>query len=163
MVGKALGVERPSAVPAVIDLNGAYLPKATSMDAFLEGILSLLDDDENSIDVIVTDLKDKGKVMVLGEAFAASRNATGNALMKHFVFLDKGADWHTLGHEIMRVLLDSAHRSFVNRDPITALFREGVADKPTKVGASKRLGPFKGDGPGTNDKATIRGHAEDLP
>ena len=77
--------------------------------------------------------------------------------MQNFVVIGVWRDSFTLMHEIMHILLNEGHPRTPVDDPATALFYSGT------VATTKRIGPYDGNGSGSNDTFTMRDNAENLP
>lgn len=159
------------ATGASIDMGGAGDPGVALPSPLLDGftytpgvistfnadeiaVIAKKDADHNSIDTFYVEAITQGD---RGQAYPATRNQTGNPAGDNFVVIAANEGPVTLAHEVMHILLDSAHRA----DPSVALFRSPTTTKA--VTGTKRIGPFPSDGPGTTDTATIRAAAENLP
>ncbi|MFY0576258.1 hypothetical protein ACN28S_19565 [Cystobacter fuscus] len=127
-------------------------------------ILAYKDSNANTIDVFYVErlLNSGGR----GTSYPKARNQSGNPLNSNWVVMSSatagGGYPNTLAHELMHVLLDTAHRP---NEPATALFRGGTTPNKS-VGGTKRIGPYPGAasaGVGNSDVTVIRANAETLP
>jgi hypothetical protein len=127
-----------------------------------QAIVAFRDSDPDTIDIFYVDQTTEATIPLLkGVAYPAVRNATGDSAFQGFVVLSRRRNALTIAHEIMHVLLNSAHR--VN-EPRTALLHPTDPGKdPDK---QKRMGPYpdaQGAGVGVRDTETVRSNAETLP
>lgn len=155
--------------PVAIDLGGGQgraLPAAL-LDGFRpnrsvvrtptaseRAIIELKDGNAATIDVFYVE-------EVLGSAVATAyppmRNRSGEPRLVDFTVVGaKGKRPFTLAHELMHILLDSAHRT---REPSVSLFRSPTSGA-NRVRATKRVGPNGSTGVGATDTRIIRGAAQ---
>ena len=100
-----------------------------------------------------------------GYSYNKAANSTGDTNYQGFVVISNQRAPFVLAHEFLHILLDTGHPRTPVDDPGTALFHAPVS-LTNVVGGTKRIGPYPGDGPGsngTNDTYTIRETAENLP
>jgi len=140
--------------------SGGYVTIGTPDE---RAIAPLKDADANTIDVFYVHLlnTDGGR----GASYPVVRNNSGDPKYNNMIIVNAGSagggDPMNLAHEIMHVLLNSAHRG----DPNTAVFKGGTSLNKA-VGGTKRIGPYPDattSGVGQSDTTTIRQNAETLP
>lgn len=97
---------------------------------------------------------------VLGSAVATAyppvRNRSGDPRLVDFAVVGaRGKRPFTLAHELLHILLDSAHRA---REPSISLFRSPTSGT-NRVRSTKRVGPNRSTGVGATDTQIVRGAA----
>ena len=126
----------------------------------LEKAVAKMDNDPNSIDIFYVQGMLSGDP---GEAFSRYRNRTNNPNAQNFIILrGRARKPFTLPHEIMHILLDSAHRF---NEPKTALFNAPTSPQ-NSVDATKRIGPNPAAttaNVGKGDTSAMRGTTNTLP
>jgi hypothetical protein len=157
--GGNAGHDRPQSLQDGYDGSPSVLLLPTADE---RACANLKDGDANTIDVIVVESMNTNGGR--GTSFPKVRNGTGDAKYDNWMVLSSGVVGNfpnTFPHELMHILLNSAHRG----DPATALFKGGTS--PNKdVGGTKRIGPYPdatAAGVGQTDTTTMRASTETLP